>query len=520
MSTRSGTGLLLRQNLRRDRIITPIWLVVLGALCLASAAATPGLYDTEAARVRAAEAINNSPAIVALYGPILDVRSEGELSMTKMTVLYAVFAAVLLVVLVRRHTRVEEESGRAELVGGTVVGRDASLAAAVAQGAIVSVAVGLVGALANIAGGLDPAGSLVFGCLWLGTGLVATGIAAVCCQLSASARTCAAAAAAVLGALFLLRAAGDAGGMTWLSWLSPLGWNTQARAWSGTRWWVLALYPLLAFALVAFAQRLRGRRDLGAGLVAARPGPATGSPRLADAISLSLRVHGTSLVVWTGAVAVLGLLFGFIAPGLDDLLDSGTAQELIDRLGGQMLAAVLSMVAIVVSCFAISVISHAGGDESAGRAEAVLATATSRTRWMAASLIVALVGSLWLLLVTGAMLWVGYATAGGPSPGDLITAALGWSPAVWVVAGLSALLLAVRGSWAVLGWGWPVLFLTLTIVGELARFPGWLTGLSPYSHVPTMPAEPWRWAPELGLTVVAAALLAAAWLRFRERDIG
>ncbi|MDH2415768.1 hypothetical protein [Nocardioides sp. CER19] len=520
MTSRTGAGLLLRQNLTRDRVIVPVWLLVLAALCLVSAAATPGLYDTDADRVRAAQAINDSPAIVALYGPILDVHSIGELSMTKMTVLYAVFGAILFVVLVRRHTRVEEESGRTELVGGTAVGRDAPLAAAVAEAVLVALLLGVLIALANIAGGLDPVGSIAFGLVWLGTGLVATGIAAVCCQLSASARTCAAAAAGVLGALFVLRAAGDAASATWLSSLSPFGWNTQARAWSGTRWWVLLLYPLLAGALVAVAQHLRGRRDVGAGLLAARPGPASGSPRLRDAVSLTLRVQGAALVVWTGAVAVLGLLFGVIAPGLDDLLDSGTAQELIDRLGGEMLAAVLSMIAIVVSCFAISVVSHAGSDETGGRAEVVLATATSRARWLAAALVVALVGSLWLLLVTGVTLWIGYATAGGPSPGDLVTAALGWSPAVWVVVGLAALLLALRGSWAVLGWAWPVLFLTLTIVGELVGFPDWLTGLSPYSHVPAMPAEPWRWAPEVGLTAVAAVLIAGAWLRFRERDIG
>ena len=520
MSSLTRTGLLLRQNLRRDRILVPIWLVVLAGLCLASAAATPGLYDTEAERIRAAEAINDSPAIVALYGPILDVRSVGELSMTKMTVLYAVFAAILFVVLVRRHTRVEEESGRSELVGGTSVGRDAPLAAAVTEGVLVAVVLGLLVAVANIAGGLEVPGSLVFGLVWLGTGLVATGVAAVCCQLSASARTCAAAAAGAIGVLFVLRAAGDASGATWLSWLSPFGWNTQVRAWSGTRWWVLVLYPLLAALLVAAAALLRARRDVGAGLVVARPGPATGSPRLADAVSLSVRVHSTALAVWTGAVAVLGLLFGFIAPGLDDLLDSETAQELIDRLGGQMLAAVLSMVAIIVSCFAVSVVTHAGSDETGGRAEEVLATATSRTRWLAASLVVALLGSLWLMLVTGITLWVGYATAGGPSPGDLVTAALGWSPAVWVVAGLATLLLALRGSWAVFGWAWPVLFLTLTLIGELLEFPGWLTGLSPYSHVPSMPAEPWSWAPEVGLTAVAAAIVVVAWLRFRERDIG
>jgi ABC-2 type transport system permease protein len=318
----------------------------------------------------------------------------------------------------------------------------------------------------------------------------------------------------------VVRALGDASGATWLSWLSPFGWNTQVSAWSGTRWWALVLYPLISTVLLAAAQRLHGRRDVGAGLVAARPGPANGSPRLADAISLSVRVHGAALVVWTGAVGVLGLLFGFIAPGLDDLLDSTTAKELIDRLGGQMLAAVLSMIAIVVSCFAVSVLTHAGGDESGGRAEEVLATATSRARWLAASLLVAALGSLWLLFVTGLTLWIGYASAGGPSAADLVSAAIGWSPAVWVVTGLAAVLLAIRSRWAVLGWAWPGLFLTLTIVGELVGFPAWLTGLSPYSHVPAMPAEPWSWGPEVGLTVVAAGLVGGAWWRFRERDIG
>ena len=95
----------------------------------------------------AAEAINASPAIVALYGPILDVRSIGELAMTKMTVLYAVFVAMMLLFVVRRHTRLDEETGQAELLGGTAIDRDAPLAAAVTFGAGVAVVLGLLAAL-------------------------------------------------------------------------------------------------------------------------------------------------------------------------------------------------------------------------------------------------------------------------------------------------------------------------------------------------------------------------------------
>ena len=47
-----------------------------------------------------------------------------------------------------------------------------------------------------------------------------------------------------------------------------------------------------------------------------------------------------------------------------------------------------------------------------------------------------------------------------------------------------------------------------------------MTDLSPYSHVPAVPAEPWEWGAEGGLVAVAVALLGLAWWRFRERDIG
>ena len=158
MTTYTGTWPLVRVALRRDRVIASVWVLLLVVVVYASAAATESLYPTVADRVTAAEAINNSAAIVALYGPILDVTSLGELAMTKLTVLYAVFVALLFLVLVRRHTRTEEESGRAELLGGTAVGRDAQLAAAVLESALVALVLGVLAAAASVAGGLPSRG--------------------------------------------------------------------------------------------------------------------------------------------------------------------------------------------------------------------------------------------------------------------------------------------------------------------------------------------------------------------------
>jgi ABC-2 type transport system permease protein len=257
MSTRlEGAGRLVLWYLRRDRLLAVGWTALLAVMCFASAAGTTDLYPTLTDRVAAARSINASPAVVALYGPIPDVGSLGQLAMTKTTVLYALFVAALSLVLVRRHTRGEEETGQLELVGGAVVGRDAPTAAALAEAVVVGAVLGLVSAAADVAGGLPVVGSLAFGAGWTGVALVGAGLASVTCQLSASARTCGALTVAVLGMLFAVRAVGDVTA-PWLGWLSPFGWSTRLRAYGETRWWVLLLYVVVFLACSAAAFALR-----------------------------------------------------------------------------------------------------------------------------------------------------------------------------------------------------------------------------------------------------------------------
>jgi ABC-2 type transport system permease protein len=89
-----------------------------------------------------------------------------------------------------------------------------------------------------------------------------------------------------------------------------------------------------------------------------------------------------------------------------------------------------------------------------------------------------------------------------------------------VVGGLALLAAAFRSRWAIAGWGLVMAFFLLGPLAELLRLPGWVAGLSPYSHVPKVPAEPLRVAPEVTLVVLATLLVVTAWWRYRERDIG
>ena len=332
-------------------------------------------------------------------------------------------------------------------------------------------------------------------------------------------------AAGAVGALFVLRAVGDTTSASWLSWLSPLGWSTQLRAWSHPRGWLLLLDLAVAAALLLLAVALRRRRDLGSGLVPERPGPSSGSPRLADALSLNLRLHAATLGVWTVGTAVMGVLLAAIIPNLGSMLDSASTRELFQRLGGvgvlqaTVVAAFVSVGAVIVSCFAVAVVSHGGGEEHDGRTEEVLATATARSVTFLSVAVVSLGGAAWLLVVTGLAMAVG---SSGSAVGfwDIWAAALVQIPAVAVVAGLALLGLAQGSRYAAAGWALVVAFVVVGPVAELLRLPGWVAGLSPYSHVPKVPAESFRLLPEAALTLLATLLVVMAWWRYRARDIG
>ncbi len=278
MSSLVGTASLVRLALRRDRIILVAFLVILVASVAASADATVRLYPDTGSRLQAAAAINGATSTLALYGPIHDETSIGALATFKVGMFGAIAVAILSLLIVIRHTRTEEETGRLELLGATIVGRRAPLTAALLVAGGASLVIGVATTLGMLAVGMEPTGSLILGLGYACIGAAFAAVAGLTAQLARSARTASGMAGIVLGVSYLLRAIGDASsadGLGWLAWPSPVGWWQQTRPYAGDRWWVLGL--LLGFAVVvsAVAYVLAARRDFAAGLLPDRPGPAT-----------------------------------------------------------------------------------------------------------------------------------------------------------------------------------------------------------------------------------------------------
>ena len=55
--------------------------------------------------------------------------------------------------------------------------------------------------------------------------------------------------------------------------------------------------------------------------------------------------------------------------------------------------------------------------------------------------------------------------------------------------------------------------------GGLLQFPDWVVDLSPFGHVPLVPAEAMQWGPVVVLAVLALVLIVIGIVGMRRRDL-
>ena len=453
--------------------------------------------------------------------------------------LLALLAGLMSVLAVVRHTRQNEETGRAELVGAAVVGRHAGLAAALIVTVGANLVLAVVLGLTGIVTGLPTEGSFVAGVAVGGFAIVFAGVAAVTVQLSSTTRGASGLAAAVLGLAFLLSGIGnmlgsvDASGQrvvsAWPVWLSPMGWGQQMRAFGGDNWWPLSLFAIAFVFFVGAAGMLATRRDVGSGILAARRGHAEASPRLLSPIGLAWRLQRGALLGWAVGLLGFGLVFGAI---IDEITKtSGATTDWYARMGGSdhildaYRASMMQMAGMAAAIYVVQILLRMRVEEADGRLVPILAAAVSRQRWVMSYIINAAVGALVLLLAFA----VSMALTAGAVLGDvlselraLVGAGLVQLPGVLVIGGVVVAVTALLPRWAsTVSWTFVLVSLLLGPMfgATTLQLPQWMQNLSPFTHIPKAPAADVTIVPIVSLLTIAAILAVAGLVAFRRRNL-
>lgn len=533
---------LLWQRLRRDRLQLVLWIVGTALLAYSSITAVFDTYGEEQDRREILGVAIATRTILVFRGTPNGV-DDGAFAFFLLFAWLALMGGLMSTFLAVRHTRQEEEQGRAEAVAATPAGRILPMTATVVHGVLANVALGLFIALALVANGLDAGGSFVWGIATTVSGVAFLAFGLFAAQLFRTSRGANGLSVTFVLAAYLLRGIGDAAGTpsddllhvtpAWPSRLSPIGYGQFTGAYVENDLTPLLIPLAFAAALIALVFGLQAVRDQGASLLAGRPGRASARPLLSSSFGLAWRLNTSILLSWTAGAIATGLLATSLSSVIDQAAtDAPQVLEVLRNAIGSdasieeaFVAVFYGIVGILAACCAVQVGIRARQEEAHGSAELVLGTPVPRVRWLLEYWIV---GVIVIVVVLAAAALAGIAGAGSAAdPESLIPivleAAAAQLPACLVFLGLTLLVFAFLPRATIpIGWTTVGVAAILGTWGPILQVPEWLVDLSPFAHSPVPSGGEADWTGGfwmLGIGLAAAAM--AVWsMRRRELASG
>ncbi|WP_169583524.1 MULTISPECIES: polyketide antibiotic transporter [Microbacterium] len=499
---------LIGQRVRRDWLQVLLWTVGTALLAYSSYIGVADAYGTERDRTSLLAAALANPVILLFRG-LPSGADEGAFMVFLIFPWLAMLAAFMSTFLAVRHTRGDEEAGRAELISATPAGRSLPIIATATHGLLANLLLSALTAGAFLAAGLDAEGALLTGLAAGGVGVVFLGVGLFAAQLMRTSRGANSVAVWTTVTTFVIAGIGNAIGTpsddltrmesSWLTWLSPFGWGENTRAFDENSWWPALLCAVVGLALAVTSIALASLRDLGGSFIPERTGRAEASAALSSPLGLTWRLTRGAVAGW----AVGGLLTGILSTSLASIVEEvGAAnpavEEILRQISGEgsieqgTVTTFFTMLGVLAACCAVQVVCRARQEEAHGTAEPVLSAPVGRVRWLADYLVVALVG---IVLVVGAA--VGGAAlgiAGQAGEWELmrtvaITAAGQVAAAsVFLVVTALAFVLVPRLT-IPLGWTLVLVAMVLGLFGPLFQFPDWLVHLSPIAVTPQVDGD-------------------------------
>ncbi|MCL1789827.1 MAG: ABC transporter permease [Peptococcaceae bacterium] len=527
----ANTGRLVRLILRRERVMSAIWIIL---LVLFSASLAPGLGGMieDEARLAIIEMVE-SPAMIAMMGPVygIDDYTAGAMYSNMMLLWVIIAVAVMNILLVVRHTRGDEERGRTEVVRSLPTGRIANLQATMITAFFVNIVLALFTGL-GIAmfqiESMDLAGSMLFGTALGVSGLFFAAVTAMFSQLASSSRGAAGLSFVALFVIYLMRAYGDISSEA-VSLASPMGLIQRAQIYVENYWWPVLVLLLETLVVVAVAYVLNGIRDIDQGFIPSRPGRKNASPFLRSSFGLAFRLSRNILLAWIIAIFLLGASYGSVLGDIESFASQSEFYSMMivmnpDYSTSQMFMSMVIFIMALISVIAVlTAAMKIRGEEKDGCAEHVLSRAVSRVRYMSGYGILAFATSVLAQLATASGIYLAAQVVlpdADLSFAYLLKANLVFLPAMWVMIGIAIFLIGILPKATPVVWGYFGYSFFAAFIGRVPDLlPSWVFKTTPFGYIPQLPVDSINYWTLAVLTVIAVVLTIAGFVCYRKRDM-
>ena len=522
---------LLKEYLKRDRILILIW--VLGLGCFAGGFLPFFVEIGKGSGLIALYQTMGNPAMVSLCGPT-PVRSALDYTVGAMyghlMLLFSGLIAMLLAAIhVSLHTRKEEESGLTEFICSYQVGRHASSVALLAEEVLIHVLTALFTGVLMTAFRVDtaPAGpSFLFAACVGVAGIMGAAIALFTAQIMPTSAGATGSSLGIIGLLYLLRAATDISNEK-LSVLNPMGWIYRTFPFVENNALPLLFAVLFCAAVVLLAFALERGRDMGSGYLPERAGRKRVSPLLLSIPGLLVRLNRGVILGWVVTFAVLGATYGSIYGDMDAFLSGNELIRMMFTISGVAAESAFSSTILVVlggltAIVPIVLINRLFSEETGGRLAQLSAAKVTRASLYWHTVLLAVVSAAIALAAASAGLGgaaVSVLPACSLSFADFLAAGMNYLPAVLFFASLAALALGWRPALGKAVYGYLAYCIALNYFQGLLQLPGWLSKTAVLSWIPRMPVDAFDPAAAAGITAAGAALLVLGCVGYCRRDM-
>ncbi len=512
-----------------------VWGLGFGSYVAVSSLGYASSYSTPAEREQFARLFGANAAVNALIGPARRLDTVTGFTAWRSLGVLGVVGAIWGLLAATRLLRGEEDAGRWELLlsghatrrgatGQTLAGLAAGL---VALWATTSAIVAVAGRSATAR--ISPRAALFMGAALVAPAVVFVAVGALTSQLAATRRQAAGWAGGLLAVAYVVRmVAGSSSRLSWLRWLSPLGWVEQLHPLTGSAGPAFLPIVALVAVLVATSLAVAGRLDLGGSVVRDRVSSEPRTRLLGSPLGLAARLGRSVILAWTLGIAAMSLLMGVLARTAGRSMEgSAGLAQLLARMGarGSGAAAYLGLaflvVGVLIAFAAAGQVAHAREEEAEGRLDQLLARPVGRTRWLSGRvlLIVAVVAVEGC--VAGLVAWLGSASQHtGIGFSMVVESGLNVVAPALLVAGIGVLALgAAPRATSAITYGFLVWSALLQFIGGFVQANHWLLDTSIFHHMTAAPAVAPDWGTAAVIVLVAAVSAATGAVLFHRRDV-
>ncbi|MCL1823095.1 MAG: hypothetical protein FWG44_02730 [Oscillospiraceae bacterium] len=546
----TNTGKLVKFILRRERIISTVWILIIVLFSMVLAPGINTMFPDIETRNNFAATLEN-PIMIAMMGPVYGVGdyTAGAMYSGMMLLWIMMTAGIMNIFLVVRHTRADEEKGRAEVVRSLPTGRLANLNAAIISAVIINAVMAVLLGLGLAATGvesMDLGGSMLYGVLTGLAGLVFAAVAALFSQLSSYKGGATGLSFLTLGVFYMVRAAGDAQMPinNALSCISPLGLAQRSEVYVQNYIYPVFILIAIIAVIIIIAFKLNSIRDIDQGFIPAKPGRKEAKKSLLSSFGLSVRLLKTSIIVWFIVMFALGASYGSILGEIDEFVgDSpeyltviGIPEEIVEKMTdadkkeiiskyfGVFITSMMTLVGLIPVIIAAM---KPRNEEKDNRAEHILARGISRTKYLFGYVLIAYISSIIMQCATAVGLYLSASSVAGEAGipesfmlGSLLKSYLSYLPAMWVILGFTILVIGLLPKASGMIWGYYGFVCFMSFIGGFPDLlPAWVAKISPMSYIAKVPLDDINFTNLALLTGLAAVLTALGFFHYRKRDL-